>query len=151
MSGLYPVAILPTTPWVSTTPHADIKATGRAVLSIWNARVNEALDEHEDMRIAVLLRNIDTREFVLFEDEALRFVPDNYQWEYTRGGNLRALNKMTGQHEFTWQFHGAQFTVFRDVPASARRFIIKQNVPIVEPSTILAYVRFKEDWIEIVG
>ena len=58
-----------------TDPHVDPMATGRAVLSIWNARVEEAMDEHDDLRVVVLVRNIETREFVLFEEEATPVCP----------------------------------------------------------------------------
>jgi hypothetical protein len=58
-------------------PFADIQATGRAVLEIWNARVDEALHSHDDLRILVIIRNMDTLEFTLFEHEGARFIPRN--------------------------------------------------------------------------
>ena len=39
-------------------------------MSIWNARVDEAMREFDDLRIAVLVRNMVTREFLVFEEEA---------------------------------------------------------------------------------
>ena len=130
-------------------PHADIQATGRAVLSIWNARVNEALDEFDELRIVTFIRNIDTREFVIFEEEAQRFIPNDYGWGHTQQGNLRGVEKLTGVHRFTWQFHGSQFTVHREVPVSSRRFAITPHVPIVALSDVLHAVRFREDWVDI--
>ena len=130
--------------------HADISRTGSAVLSIWNARVNEALDEHDDLRIIVLLRNIETREFVLFEEEARRFAPSEYDWSFTDKGNLKGSHRQSHLHTFTWQFHGSQFTVFRDVPSSARRFKIIPDVPMVSPDAILDALKFNEDWIGII-
>ncbi len=129
-------------------PHADISATGRAVLSIWNARVDEALDEYEDLRIIVLIRNIETREFTLFEEETQRFIPDNYEWSYTKKDNLRGLDKITKNQRFTWQFSGSQFTIFRDVPGSARKFSIGPDVPTIDPSIILNQIQFQEDWVK---
>ena len=35
-----------------TDPMVNPQNTGRAVLSVWNARINEALDEHSELRIA---------------------------------------------------------------------------------------------------
>ena len=131
-------------------PHADIQATGRAVLSIWNARVDEALDEFDELRIVVFIRNIDAREFVLFEEEAQVFIPDNYEWTYNRHRNLVGREILTGKHRFTWQFHGGQFTILRDVTPAARQFAITPDVPIVELAAILTHVRFQEDWIDIV-
>ena len=130
-------------------PHADIQATGRAVLSIWNARVNEALDEHDELRIVTFVRNIDTREFVIFEEEAQRFISGDYEWQYSSRGPLHGFEKLTGIHRFTWQFHGSQFTVLREIPASSRRFAITRHVPIVPLSTVLDAVRFSDDWVDI--
>jgi hypothetical protein len=130
-------------------PHANPNATGHAVLAIWNKRVNEGMDEHEDLRIAVLVRNMEVREFVLFEGAAERFVPDDYEWSFNRNNNLEGRNKVTGQHNFTWQPHGSQFTIIRDIPGSARRFSITPNVQLVDPAAILAYVGYRDDWIDI--
>jgi len=92
------------------------------VLSIWNNRVNEALDRYTDLRIVVLIRNMTTRQFRIFEEEAQRFVPTEFRWSFNAQGNLEGHNKTTGEHQFTWQPHGSQFTILRPVPASARRF-----------------------------
>ena len=132
-------------------PHNDLQATGKAVLAIWNARVNEALGEHDDLRIAVLIRNLATKEFVLFEENAARFAADDYTWSMTGRDNLAGYEKATGEHRFTWQFHGAQFTIKRHVPGSAVKFIINRNVPLIEPLHVLNIVRFTDDWIEVVG
>ncbi len=132
-------------------PRRNIEHTGRAVLAIWNKRVNEGMDEHADLRIVVLVRNMRSREFVLFEEPATRFVPDNYGWEFNKGGNLEGFDKGTGEHCFTWQPHGGQFTNLRAVPASARRFSIGPRVSLVEVHQILAYVGFRDDWVEIHG
>jgi len=69
-------------------PHKNLNETGSAVLSIWNARVNESLGEHDRLRVAVFIRNMETREFVLFEDDARRFAQGDYIWEQNRRGNL---------------------------------------------------------------
>lgn len=130
--------------------HSDLKATGRGVLSVWGARVNEALGEHDDLRIAVLIRNMARREFVLFEETATRYAADDYVWTENKGGNLEGHEKATGEHKFTWQFHGAQFTVKRHVPGSAVKFRIKQSPPMIEVEHVLRLARYKDDWIEIV-
>ena len=130
-------------------PRADIQATGRAVLAIWNARVNEALDEFDELRIVVFVRNIDTREFVIFEEDAQRFVPDDYEWRVNKSGNLEGFEKLSGIRRFTWQPHGSQFTIHREIPASSRHFSIVPDVPIVDPASVLAYVRYRDGWVNI--
>ncbi len=126
-------------------------ATGRAVLSIWNSRVNQAMGEYDDLRIVVLVRNWQTREFLIFEEEARRFVPEDYAWSVNPNDNLEGHDLVTGAHRFTWQRNGAQLTIIRDVPASARRFKIDRHVPLVDPPTILSHIGYGPDWIEIVG
>lgn len=132
-------------------PHTSPEDTGRAVLSVWNARVNEALDQYNDLRIVVMARNMATREFRIFEEEALRFTPTDFVWAFNKQGNLEAHSKETKGHVFTWQPHGSQFTILRSIPASARRFAILPNVPMVQPETILAAIKFKPEWITIYG
>jgi len=132
-------------------PHANPDNTGRAVLSIWNARVNEALDQHDDLRIVVLIRNMEAREYRIFEEEAQRFTPGDYRWEFNPRGNLEGYDRVSGEHKFTWQPHGSQFTILRHVPASARRFSINRNVPIVSVEAVLQGINFDPNWITVYG
>ncbi len=129
-------------------PFADIQATGAAVLNVWNARINESLHEHDDLRILVLIRNMATLEFTIFEVEAARHVPANYRWEVNANNNFLGYDRHTGGHAFTWQPHGAQFTVIHHVPASAYRFRITQQPGLIEEHHILNLVRFTDDWIQ---
>ena len=129
-------------------PREDIQATGKAVLSIWNSRINEVLSDHKELRIVALVRNMITREFVLFEDEAERFIPANYRCEVNNRDNLEGFEIGTGERCFTWQPHGAQFTIHRIVPASACKFKIAQEVPLIEFEHILGLTNYNDDWIE---
>ena len=130
-------------------PHDDPAATGAAVLSIWNARVDEAMDEFEDLRVAVLVRNIAAREFLLFEEEARRYPPGDYSWSFNKKGNLEGRDTVTGRHHFTWQPHGSQFTIIRVAPGSSRRFSITPNVPTIDPQMVLDTVGFAPTWVRI--
>ncbi len=132
-------------------PRADVAATGRAVLSIWNERVNASLNEHDDLRLMVLLRNMSSQEFLLFEEEIARFPVDNYEWRVNSRGNLEGRDKATSDHCFTWQPHGAQFTIFRLVPGSSRRFVINRYVPQIEPKHIWKAIKYRDDWIDLLG
>lgn len=131
-------------------PHADIQETGRAALSIWNARVDEAFNEFDQLRVVAFIRNIDTREFLIFEEEVQRFIPDDYVWRYGSRGPLHGFEKLTGIHRFTWQFSGGQFSVYREVPASSRQFEIVPHIPIFAlVSDVLDAIRFRDDWVDI--
>jgi len=132
-------------------PRDNLAATGRAVLSVWNARINEALDEYNELRIVVLIRNMVTREFAIFEEEARQFVPRDYEWRLNPRRNIVGFDRSDGHLQFTWQPHGSQFTVHRPVPGSARRFSIVPNVPVVSVTDVLAAVRFRPDWIRLHG
>jgi len=129
-------------------PHDNIADTGRAILEIWNERVNQSFDEFSDLRIVVFIRNIDTLEFTLFEYEAPRYTPSNYIWEVNKRNNFEGKEETTNKHVFTWQPHGSQFTIIKDVPGSAYKFRINRHPGLVEPQHVLRLVRFQEDWIE---
>ncbi len=130
-------------------PRANLQDTGSAVLSIWNNRLNAARSRHRDVRIVVLIRNMQTRKYVIFEDEINRYVDSQYEWGLNRNSNLEGRGKSDNKHHFTWQFHGGQFTVIRDVPASAIPFSINRNVPLVEASHIEHLINYSDEWIDI--
>lgn len=132
-------------------PRADIAKTGHAVLSIWNARVNELRAKHADMRLVVLLRNMSTLEFCLFEQPITVFPPTDYSWELNSRNNLEGRDKASGNHVFTWQPHGSQFTIIRPVPGSARRFKICERPERVGFRQVLHAVGFEDSWIVISG
>jgi len=129
-------------------PRKDIDKTAGAVLRIWNERVNQSLNEHDDLRVVVLMRNMDALEFTLFEYEAGRYTPSNFYWETNSRGNFQGYEKAYSGHCFTWQPHGSQFTVIKHVPGSAYKWRIKKHPGIIEARHILNLVRFKDDWIE---
>lgn len=130
-------------------PRSNPQATGDAVLSVWNARVDEAFGNYNDLRIIVLVRNVDTKQFLIFEEDASRFITTEYQWAFNKGGNLVGKNTISGGHHFTWQPHGSQFTILRSVPSSARRFSINHAIPMVTANQVLTSINFQPNWIHI--
>lgn len=126
----------------------DSAATGAAVLNIWNERVNQSLKQYDDLRVVVLVRNMDKLEFTLFEYEAGRYSPKDYEWRWNKRGNLEGYEVGAGEHRFTWQPHGAQFTVIKHVPGSAYKFRITRHPGLLEPQHVLNLVRFRDDWVE---
>jgi len=127
---------------------SDVQKTGEAVLRIWNERVSQSLNQYDDLRIVVFIRNIGTLEFTIFEEEASPFIPGNYEWRLNKRENLEGFDKKNNSHCFTWQFHGSQFTIIKHVPASAYKFRIRKNPGMLEEKHVLALVRFEENWIE---
>jgi hypothetical protein len=133
------------------SPLDDIDKTGRAVLEIWNERVNEAYAAFDDLRIFIMLRNMATLEFLVMEHEARRFQPKEFRWLLNTKNNLEGIHRESGEHVFTWQPHGAQFTILHQVPITAQRFKIMKHPPLfAEEDVILDAVGFDESWIQTV-
>jgi hypothetical protein len=130
-----------------TDPFADIVETGKCVLEIWNKRLDTSLNEYDDLRIFIMVRNMSTLEFTLMEIEPVRFVPSEYRWERNADDNLEGFDIQRNEHRFTWQT-STQFTVFHHIPASAYRFRIKRRPAMLPEEQVLRLSRFDESWIE---
>ena len=131
-----------------TDPHEDIGRTGRAVLNIWNERVNIAHDYYNPIRTSILVRSNDLLTYTLFEEENHRYVANQYRWEENRNGNLVGIDIETGDTCFTWQPHGSQFTIHTRVPRNAVKFKIKQP-PKLDVEETLRQIKYSDDWVEI--
>ncbi len=131
-----------------TDPHEDIQKTGRAVLNIWNERVNIAYDYYNPVRNSILIRSNDMLTYTLFEEENHRFVVNQYRWEENRNGNLIGVDMENGETRFTWQPHGSQFTIHTHVPKNAIKFRIKQP-PILNIEDTLKQINYEDSWVEI--
>jgi hypothetical protein len=131
-----------------TDPHEDVQKTGEAVLGIWNERINIAKEQYEPLRTSVLVRNFNTFEFLLFENEAERFVVRNYVWRENRNGNLEGIDALSNKHVFTWQPHGSQFTILYDIPASAKKFKIKRPA-VFDFEKTMESIGFDQSWVTI--
>ena len=131
-----------------TDPHDDIEKTGRAVLNIWNERVNIAQDYYNPVRTLILVRSDDLLTFSLFEEENHRFIASSYRWEENKNNNLEGYEIETGNKKFTWQPHGSQFTIHTRIPQNAIKFKIK-HPPKLDIEKTLQQIDFNYDWIEI--
>lgn len=131
-----------------TDPHKDIQETGRAVLGIWNERINIAQDNYNPVRTSILIRSYDLLSYCLFEEENHRYRTNDYIWQANPNGNLIGKNKETGETCFTWQPHGSQFTIHTKVPSNAVKFTIKQP-PVLLKKDVLENIKFDPDWINI--
>jgi len=131
-----------------TDPHKDIQKTGKAVLGIWNERVNIAQDNYNPVRTLTLVRSNDLLSYCLFEEENHRYRTSDYVWEVNNNGNLIGKNIETGLTSFTWQPHGSQFTIHTKVPRNALKFKIKRP-PQLSEADVLDSIHFNSSWIEI--
>lgn len=129
-------------------PHEDIQKTGRAVLNIWNERVNIAYDYYNPVRNCILVRSNDLLSYALFEEENHRFISNAYRWEENHNGNIIGINIETGETQFTWQPHGSQFTIHTIIPKNAVRFKIKKP-PLLDVEETLRQINYDDSWVEI--
>lgn len=132
-----------------TDPHEDIQKTGRAVLGIWNERVNIAQDNYSTVRTSILVRSNDLLSYCLFEEENHRYRTNDYVWEVNANGNLIGRSIETNDICFTWQPHGSQFTIHTRVPENAIKFEIQQP-PMLTKNSILDTIHFDKSWVKII-
>jgi len=131
-----------------SNPHEDIQKTGRAVLNIWNERINIAYDYYNPVRTCILVRSYDMLTYCIFEEENHRYAANNYLWKENSNGNLIGFDINTNEQCFTWQPHGSQFTIHTKIPKNAIKFRIKQP-PILDEEKTLKQINYNDNWIEI--
>ena len=124
------------------------RTTGKAVLEIWNKRVKQARYNSDNLRLVVLMRDIENLRFAIFEYESEIFTPDNYIWKLNVRNNLDGFDAVTEEKCFTFQPHGSQFTIHRPVPASAKHFSLHRP-GMITVAKILNAVGYKDSWVKI--
>lgn len=127
-------------------PLDDIELTGEAVISIFNERLKTAKANFKDLTHSFLMRSDDLTHYTLFEKEAHEIDPKIINWTVNKNGNFEG--HIDGEHRFTWQPDGSQFTVIYSVPDSALRFTIKKPAPL-DFDTVIREIGFNEDWIAV--
>lgn len=131
-----------------TDPNADIAATGAAVLSIYNERISLAKTRYEPLRTSILIRNMNSLEFSLYEQDTSRYNAQEYEWVVNAGGNFEGIEIATGKHKFTWQPHGSQFTILYDISTSAQKFTIRRP-PVLDFDETMEQIGFDDSWVTI--
>lgn len=127
---------------------ADPTLIGKLVLDIWNERVSAIREKFKHLRTVVLVKSSDLSEVVVFEFETVRFEYELYKWEWNINNNLVGTSKKTGEHCFTWQPHGSQFTIIENVPEKC--LIIKIKKPkTLDKDQILTALGFDKSWVTV--
>lgn len=127
-------------------PFADIQETGRQVLEIWNARVEEAAQQYHNLRTVVLIRDMGGFRFKVFETQTVQFDPADYNWSLNARNNFEGHSLQGRTHTFTWQPHGAQFTIIRSISGSARSFEVRKPGTL-DPQQVLASLGYASNWV----
>ena len=127
----------------------DPDKLGEMILGIWNARITDVRKKFATTRTVVLIKGDDLSTVSVFEEEALKFLPEEYEWEWNQRGNLEGYVKGSDAKKFTWQPHGAQFTVTTTVPENRLKLRIR-HPPILDRDAVLSQIEFDPSWIEVV-
>ena len=127
---------------------ADPTGTGSGAVDIYNERLNDSKALYEPLRIIILVRNMETLQFSIYETDAVRYNPEEYSWSLNVNDNIEGHEKRTGIHKFTWQDHGAQLTIKYDVPASAQKFTIKAP-PVLDFEETMQQIKYNDNWVTI--
>ncbi len=127
---------------------ADPTLIGKLVLEIWNERVSAIREKYKHLRTVVMVKSNDLSEVVVFEFETIRYDYELYNWEWNKNNNLVGSNKKAGEHCFTWQPHGSQFTIVEDVPEKC--LVIKIKKPkTLDKDQILKALGFDKSWVTV--
>lgn len=123
---------------------------GRMVLEIWNERVSAVRQIYKFVRTVVLVKSKNYKEYLVFEFDTVRYDPELYRFEWNSRGNLEGYEKNSGQHKFTWQPSGSQFTIIEDVPEDRLHIEVK-SPKTLDREDVLEAVRFDNSWYRIVS
>jgi hypothetical protein len=132
---------------------SDVKAmdpndVGILILGIWNDRVSSVRQRFAHTRTVVLIKSNDLSENAIFEFETLREEVDRYKWKWNDKNNLEGFDE-NGAHKFTWQPHGAQFTIIESVPIDRIAFKVKLPSPLSKEQA-LELLGFNNEWVTII-
>ncbi|MBI4655819.1 MAG: hypothetical protein HY746_03615 [Elusimicrobia bacterium] len=121
---------------------------GEQVLCIWNERVSAIREKYKHLRTVVLIKSDDLSELVVFEFETVRYEPDLFSWRWNARKNLEGFVKSAGEHKFTWQPHGSQFTIIEHIPP--KNLLIKLKSPQkLDKDVILRNLGFNNAWVKV--
>ena len=127
---------------------SDPNTIGKLVLDIWNERVSAIREKFKHLRTVVLIKSNDLQEVVVFEFETIRYDNELYSWSWNKNNNLEGIDLKTGEHRFTWQPHGSQFTIIEEVPSHSILIKIKQPETL-NKEQVLKALGFDNSWITV--
>ena len=128
----------------------DENELGQKILEIWNERVSAVKKQFKHLRTVVLIKGEDLREVAVFEFDTVRYLPEDYWWQWNDRKNLEGYSTTSDEHVFTWQPHGSQFTIVEDVPEKRLAIRVKKP-PIVNSTKVLEGINFDESWVEVIS
>lgn len=126
----------------------DPNEVGSKVLEIWNDRVISVRERFENLRTVVLVKSNDLGQVAIFEFDTILYRPELFTFEWNSNNNLEGFEKNTRNKVFTWQPHGSQFTIHKQVPE--QKLVLRIRKPaILDKNTVLDALDFDSTWVEI--
>ncbi len=131
--------------------NVDANELGSKVLSIWNERVSIIIGKFTHARTVVLIKGDELKTVSIFESELLRYPENEYVWSWNKNDNLQGSSVANGEHRFTWQSHGSQFTIIENVPEQRHILTLRPPESIIklEEHSLLDSIGFRDEWIGI--
>lgn len=123
---------------------------GKKILEIYNSRMDAVLARFAHVRLIILMKGPNLASAAVFEVDGKRYNTADFVWTWNKNGNLTGLDT-SGIHRFTWQPHGAQFTIIYEVPPQ-RHFIellVPSNVKPLPADKLIDELGFTDSWIRI--
>lgn len=115
---------------------------GEALLRHWYEKINHDAEKQQVKmkRVCILLKSIDRKKYVYFEEDLMQYSPNNLRWEWTdkTKTGLKGIRKKDNFCVFKWYPNQTQFF---------ERFILPSNINIfeIEPKRLK-----REDYVEMV-
>lgn len=126
---------------------SDPNKVGGLVLDIWNKRVREVRSKFESLRTVVLIKDEGLLSLLVFEFDTDLYLKDDFNWTWNTNNNLEGRN-FNGEHKFTWQPHGSQFTIIEKIPPNSLRLTLKKPNQISK-SAVLKQIGFDKTFYNI--
>ena len=123
---------------------------GKMVLQIWNERVSSVREIYKFVRTVVLVKSKDYSDYLVFEFDTVRYDPELYHFKWNKRGNLEGYEIKTGEHRFTWQPGGSQFTIIEKIPTERLHITVKKPTSL-DKETLLATLGFDKSWYNIIS
>lgn len=130
----------------------DPAELGGMVLQIWNERVAEVRARYRHVRTIVLIKGTNLQELAIYERETVPFDLDRFTWTRNRNQHLEGRDQLTGDHKFTWQSTGTQFTIIDEVPEDALKLRLRTPDSPTEESIerYLDSIGYDESWVTVI-
>lgn len=125
----------------------DPDEVGKMVLGIWNTRVKEVRSKYSDLRTSVLIKGDGLETVSVFELDTQLYMTEQFKWEWNKNSNLEGCD-LQGDHHFTWQPHGSQFTIIESVPEDALKMRIKAP-RLISATEVLERIGFDDSFYEV--